>query len=146
MARHWKVDQPVRFKSAVEKAVWTDDSIWTILESSLHETEARTQAKSHEYGFSCIYLISAVGQLHVAHVPKLLGSEHFFGRIVHSVFWDEDENLEGKKVAVIGNGATGVQIIPNIALRAKQLTVFQRSPSWIIPRNNQCLSEFQQIP
>lgn len=58
---------------------------------------------------------------------------------------DNWERLEGRRVAVIGNGATGVQIVPETASRAIQLTVFERPPSWIILRNSQPLSELQQI-
>ena len=64
---------------------------------------------------------------------------------MHSAFWDEDEDIEGKGVAVIGNGATGVQIAPEIASRVKQSTVFQRSPRWIILRNDQSLPKLQQV-
>ncbi len=130
------------FNTAVEKAVWESDNEWSVYKTSTQDTEA---GKSTAYRISCRYLISAVGQLHTAHVPEIPGLKEYEGKVMHTANWDEDERLEGRRVAVIGNGATGVQIVPEVASRAKHLTVFQRSPSWIIPRNSQALPKIQQI-
>lgn len=86
-----------------------------------------------------------VGQLDTAYMSDIPGLKEYRGKVVRTANWEEGERLEGRRVAVIGNGATGVQIVPPLASRAKHLTVFQRSPSWIIPRNSQALSRLQQI-
>ena len=140
VARQWQLDRHVRFNTTVTKAEWEDDNGWKVLAKFGPEMEAATP---EEYEFSCRYLISAVGQLHTPHVPSLLGLEKFTGKILHTALWDEDVKFDGKRVAIIGNGATGVQVIPEVGPRAKQLTVFQRSPSWIIPRGKQSLSKLQ---
>ncbi|MFC3456173.1 flavin-containing monooxygenase [Amycolatopsis speibonae] len=79
-------------------------------------------------------LITAVGQLNRPRIPELSGQEEFLGTSFHSARWDHAHDLTGKSVAVIGNGCSAVQFIPEIASRAGRLTVFQRSPKWIIPK------------
>jgi len=81
-------------------------------------------------------LVSGIGALHLPTFPKLKGLESFAGRAFHSSEWDESYDLAGKRVAVIGTGASAVQIVPNIADKVAQLTLFQRTPSWILPRQD----------
>ena len=95
------------------------------------------------YEIAAKYLIFATGQLDTAFIPDFPGLEKYRGKIMHIANWDGNENLRDRRVAVIGNGASGVQIIPEIASSAQSLTVFQRSPSWIIPRNNSPLSRLE---
>ena len=132
----------MRFKTVVNKAVWKPDNGWSVYGTCTQDTGA---GKSEAFEITCRYLISAVGQLHTAYMPEIPGLNEYRGKVVHTANWDEGERLEGRRVAVIGNGATGVQIVPLVASRAKHLTLFQRSPSWIIPRNSQALSRLQQI-
>src|SRR4051812_19645965 len=79
-------------------------------------------------------VISALGQLNRPHVPDLPGLDGFQGTRFHSARWDHGHDLDGEAVAVIGNGASAVQFIPQIAPRARRLHVFQRTPSWIVPK------------
>ena len=81
-------------------------------------------------------LILATGPLNRPSFPPILGLERFGGSFVHSSAWDTSLDLAGKRVAVVGTGASGVQIIPNIADRVAKLTVFQRSAPWVMPRSD----------
>jgi cation diffusion facilitator CzcD-associated flavoprotein CzcO len=79
-------------------------------------------------------LIVATGQLHRTHVPRLPGT--FAGHAFHSAEWDHDYPLDGKRVAVIGTGASAVQFVPEIVDRVAKLVVFQRTGNWFLPRRN----------
>ena len=79
-------------------------------------------------------LITATGQLSNPALPQIEGLASFRGPAFHSARWDHGVDLAGKRVAVIGTGASATQFVPAIAARAAHLSVFQRSPSWIIPR------------
>ena len=81
-------------------------------------------------------LIVATGQLHQPALPRLAGAEEFAGHSFHSARWDHDYSLEGKRVAVIGTGASAIQFIPEVAQRAAKLHVFQRTGNWFLPRHN----------
>lgn len=81
-------------------------------------------------------VISASGGLANASFPKIAGIEAFEGHKIHSARWDHDYDFTGKRVAVIGTGASGVQIIPELVKVAKSVKVFQRTPGWVLPRPN----------
>lgn len=91
--------------------------------------------------FKVDYLISACGILHKAVFPAIEGLHDFKGKLFHSSEWDKSYQWQGKRIAVIGNGSTGVQMIPHLAKEAAQLTLFQRSPQWIMPAKNKTYSE-----
>lgn len=80
------------------------------------------------------FLIIGVGGLHTPQTPKLPGADEFTGAVWHSSGWNHDVDLTGKHVAVVGVGASGVQVIPELAARAARLTVFQRTPAWVLPK------------
>jgi cation diffusion facilitator CzcD-associated flavoprotein CzcO len=79
-------------------------------------------------------LVAGVGALHLPQIPELPGIEDFAGPAFHSARWRHDVDLTGKKVAVIGTGASAVQFVPKIAPEAAELTLFQRTPPWIMPK------------
>lgn len=81
-------------------------------------------------------LISAVGQLNRPRIPDLPGRERFAGPCFHSAAWDEGVKLRGKRVGVIGTGASAAQFVPEIAREAASLTIFQRTPNWLMPTPN----------
>jgi cation diffusion facilitator CzcD-associated flavoprotein CzcO len=81
-------------------------------------------------------LILATGQLHQPAVPRLEGAEGFRGHSFHSARWDSEYPLEGKNVAVIGTGASAIQLIPRVAEQARRLYVFQRTGNWFLARRN----------
>ena len=86
-------------------------------------------------------LVSGVGQLNRPMYPKLPGLENFRGKTFHSARWDHGYDLAGKRVAVIGNGASALQFIPRIAPVVGKLSLFQRSNNWVIPRGDRAYTD-----
>jgi len=97
------------------------------------------------------FLISAAGPLSDPLIPAMPGIETFAGTVFHSATWDHDYDLTGRNVAVIGTGASAIQFVPRIQRLVSRLTVFQRTPPWIIPRHDRQISRlehwlFRQAP
>ncbi len=115
----------IRFSSRVTAAHWDDDGrFWTLT----LEDGSRHTAR---------FLVSAVGPLSVPTYPRLPGLDDFQGEAYHTGLWPKHEvSFAGKRVAVIGTGASAVQAIPIIAETAEHLTVFQRRPNWCTPLHN----------
>ena len=86
-----------------------------------------------EYTFESTTLVSAIGQLNDPSRAHFRGEEDFSGQILHSALWSDDIALDGKHIAVIGTGATAMQLVPSIADRVASLTVYQRSAQWSRP-------------
>lgn len=82
----------------------------------------------------CRVLMAAMGPLHQPNIPRLAGAEEFRGPRFHSAQWDHGADLTGKRVAVIGTGASAIQFVPQIAKQAAEVTVFQRTPPWVMPK------------
>lgn len=95
---------------------------------------------------TCRYLLTAIGMLSAATLPRIKGIETFKGEAHHTYYWPKDDevDLEGKRVAVIGTGATGVQVISDIAPKVGELTVFQRRPNWCAPLHNSKIDDETQ--
>lgn len=111
----------IRWNTEVTDAAWDDDDgTWTLTTAAGERLRARA-------------VISAVGQLNRPHLPDLDGADGFTGRAFHSAAWDDSVDLAGKRVALIGAGASGFQIAPAIAEKVKHLTVFQRTAQWMFP-------------
>jgi len=89
-------------------------------------------------------LVSAVGLLTRPVVPALPGLDGFAGPVFHSAQWRHDVDLRGKRVAVIGTGASAIQFVPELARTASRLTVFQRTAAWVLPRNDHAYSDAQR--
>ncbi|MEU8358803.1 NAD(P)/FAD-dependent oxidoreductase [Nonomuraea sp. NPDC048882] len=79
-------------------------------------------------------VVSGIGALHIPKFPEIVGRESFTGPAFHSAEWDHSADLTGKRVAVVGTGASAVQFVPQLAPDARHLTVFQRTPPWIHPK------------
>ena len=79
-------------------------------------------------------VVSGIGALHVPSLPAIPGAERFAGTVFHSAQWDHSCDLEGKRVAVIGTGASAIQFVPPVAEKASSVRVFQRTPPWIQPK------------
>ncbi|MEV6277123.1 NAD(P)/FAD-dependent oxidoreductase [Nocardia sp. NPDC051832] len=80
------------------------------------------------------FVVGAVGGLEVPKLPEIEGIDKFAGKVVHTAKWDHDYDYRGKRIAVIGTGATALQLIPELADIASRLTVFQRRPIWVVPK------------
>src|SRR6201999_1946763 len=90
---------------------------------------------------TCRFVVLAIGLLSAPTMPRLEGLDDFKGLAFHTYYWPhEPVDLAGKKVAVIGTGATGIQLIGEIADKVGELTVFQRRPNWSAPLNNAPIS------
>ena len=81
-------------------------------------------------------VVTALGQLNRPKIPEIKGADRFKGSIFHSAQWQHDAPITGKKVAIIGNGPSAAQFIPEVAALADHMTVFQRSPCHVVPRND----------
>ncbi|PPA05792.1 alpha/beta hydrolase [Pseudomonas sp. MWU12-2312b] len=90
-------------------------------------------------------LISGTGQLSRPAFPKLAGMQSFKGHVFHSATWDHSYTLEGKRVAVVGTGASAIQFVPAIAGKVKHLKVFQRSPAYLMPRPDRAYSKLEKL-
>ncbi len=127
MRRHG-VDQHVRWETEVTSAAWDDNAgTWTVRVRAADGTEDALTARA---------VISAVGQLNRPNLPDIAGRDDFAGPSFHSAQWDHSVDLTGKRVALIGAGASGFQIAPAIAEEVEHLTVFQRTAQWMFPNPN----------
>lgn len=89
-------------------------------------------------------VFAAMGQFAKASVPAVEGIESFVGAAFHSAHWDHDVDLKGKRVAVVGSAASAVQLIPEVAKVAAEVTVFQRTANWVIPRGDRAIGELER--
>ena len=94
--------------------------------------------------YAARYLIWAAGVFSKTTRPRFPGDDLFEGPRFHSARWDHDVDLEGKRVAVIGTGASAIQFIPHLAAKAKELTIFQRTPPWVLPRKDRAIGAWQR--
>ncbi|MGH1421232.1 MAG: flavin-containing monooxygenase [Hyphomonas sp.] len=130
VADKFDLRQYMRFNSKVESMVWNEEArLWTVT-----LTTGET--------FVTRYVISCLGALSIPTLPRVDGIEDFKGQWFHTYDWpDEGLDLSRKRVGIIGTGATGIQIISEIADKVDSLTVFQRHANWSIPLNNAPISE-----
>jgi 4-hydroxyacetophenone monooxygenase len=121
----YDVRKRIRFGTEVVAARWDDEAAnWDVRVRSADGVEETLAANA---------LISAVGQLNRPKLPEIPGRDSFGGPAFHSAQWQHQHSLLGKRVAVIGTGASAFQLVPEIAKQASRLIVFQRSPPWMVP-------------
>jgi cation diffusion facilitator CzcD-associated flavoprotein CzcO len=121
-AAKYGIDDHIRYGSRVESMEWDDaDRLWTV------RTAGGDRHRAHA-------VISGAGALHIPSYPEIPGIDAFSGASFHSSRWDTSVDLTGKRVAVIGTGASAVQLVPTVARQAAHLAVFQRTPPWLVPR------------
>ena len=104
----------------------------------------RTRCDGREEELEADVLVSGVGQLHRPVVPEIPELDQFAGEAFHSAEWRHDVPLAGKRVACVGNGASAIQFVPEIAREVAHLTVFQRTPNWIIERGDREYTEAEK--
>ncbi len=123
VARDYGVDRLVVHGAKVTACRFSDaDCRWSVeTDGGIYEADA---------------VVLATGQLHQPAFPRIPGAETFAGHTFHSAEWDWDYGLAGKRVAVVGTGASAVQFVPEIAPEVEKLTVFQRTGNWFMPRKN----------
>ena len=118
----------IQFNTEVIEAVFDDQrQVWAVRVCDANGTETTHVVQA---------IVSAVGQLNRPKMPNIEGIDTFAGPSFHSARWDPSVDLAGKRVAVIGTGASAAQFIPAIADTVEHLTVFQRTPAWLLPVEN----------
>ncbi|CAK1358567.1 Phenylacetone monooxygenase [Cercospora beticola] len=129
---HYDLRRRIQFNVQVVSAKYSDEhQVWTI------ETAAGRS-------FTCRYFIPATRTLSVPRDPPFKGLERFTGKVYQSSNWpSQGVSLEGKRVAIVGTGSTGVQLVPKLAPAVKQLLVLQRTPCYAIPGRNEGIDEFR---
>ncbi|OBB84396.1 NAD(P)/FAD-dependent oxidoreductase [Mycobacterium sp. 852002-30065_SCH5024008] len=114
----------IEFNSHVDRAHWDDDEQrWHVFTEDGRE-------------FVGQFLISGAGALHIPSLPDIEGRDEFRGPAFHSAEWDHSVDLAGKRVAMIGTGASAIQIVPEIVGQVAELQLYQRTPPWVVPRSN----------
>ncbi|CAI6100739.1 unnamed protein product [Clonostachys chloroleuca] len=142
VATKYKLYSFVRFGSEVTEATWDEASKeWNVSVRMLSSKEAEA---CDSYTIQTKFFISGVGQLNQPYWPQIPGQARFHGKIMHAARWDWSYDLKGKRIAIIGNGAAAVQIAPEVAKVASQLTVFQRTPKWVISRLDNEVQEWKR--
>jgi cation diffusion facilitator CzcD-associated flavoprotein CzcO len=112
------------FNSLVDSAYWDEGEYrWHVFTADGRE-------------FVSQFVISCVGALHIPSIPDFEGRDRFAGPTFHSAQWDHSVYLTGKRVAVIGTGASAIQIVPEIVDTVSELQLYQRTPPWVVPRTN----------
>ena len=131
-AERFGIGPHLRANTRIITARWDEGAgAWTLSDVDGREYEAEV-------------LVSALGTFNAPATPELAGLGSFTGPKFHSAEWEHEHDLGGKRVAVIGTGASAAQIVPALAPSVERITVFQRSPSWILPRSDKPFSDAQK--
>ena len=128
-AAEYGVDRKVRFRHAVKRVSWSSkDALWTV--------EAERGPDGKPARFTCDFLFTCTGYYDYAggYAPEFPGAGRFAGQIVHPQKWPENLDYAGKRVVVIGSGATAVTLVPAMAETAAHVTMLQRSPTYVVSR------------
>jgi cation diffusion facilitator CzcD-associated flavoprotein CzcO len=126
-AREFGIERHIRFRHRVKRAAWSSEaSRWTV---EVERGEARELAR-----FTCSFLFVCSGyyDYEQGYTPEFPGRERFRGEVVHPQQWTEQVDYAGKRVVVIGSGATAVTLVPAMAETAAHVTMLQRSPTWVV--------------
>ncbi|WEK42692.1 MAG: NAD(P)/FAD-dependent oxidoreductase [Candidatus Sphingomonas colombiensis] len=127
-ARDYGIDRHIRFGHRVVGAAWsTAEACWTV-ECSVGDGSTR------QLTCNFLYMCSGYYNYAAGHAPEFAGTGDFHGQIVHPQFWPENLDYTGKKVVVIGSGATAVTLVPEMAKTASHVTMLQRSPTYVVSR------------
>jgi cation diffusion facilitator CzcD-associated flavoprotein CzcO len=123
------IDKHIRYGQLVTKAQWsTDDAQWTVTSTN------KATGATNTYTCSFLFMCSGYYSYKKGHTPEFTGRERFKGTIVHPQEWPTDLDYAGKRVVVIGSGATAVTIVPSMADKAQHVTMLQRSPTYMVSR------------
>ena len=128
-AREYDVDGNIRFRHRVARARWSSErACWTV--------EADVEGSGEPAVFTCGFLFLCGGYYKYAagYTPEFPGRERYRGRVVHPQHWSDDVEYAGKRVVVIGSGATAVTLVPALAGSAAHVTMLQRSPTYVVAR------------
>jgi cation diffusion facilitator CzcD-associated flavoprotein CzcO len=123
------IDKHIRYGQLVTKAQWsTDDAQWTVTSTN------KATGASNTITCSFLFMCSGYYSYKKGHTPEFAGREKFKGLVIHPQEWPTDLDYAGKRVVVIGSGATAVTIVPSMADKAAHVTMLQRSPTYMVSR------------
>ena len=126
-AAEYGIDRKIRYGHHVKRASWSSETAtWTV--------EAEHDGKPVSVSCNFLYMCAGYYDYAAGYTPDFVGVEAFGGRIVHPQHWPEDVDYAGKKVVVIGSGATAVTLVPEMAKTASHVTMLQRSPTYVVSR------------
>ncbi|WP_406354418.1 NAD(P)/FAD-dependent oxidoreductase [Streptomyces sp. NBC_01635] len=117
----------IRFDSEVKRMVWDTERL-------------RWDIETGSGSLSADVVVSATGPLSEPKTPDIPGLDTFPGKVFHSARWDHDYDLRGKRIAMVGTGASAIQIVPSVQPQVSRLTLFQRTPPWVLPRVDRPIS------
>ena len=128
VARDHDLRPSIRFRTTLVRATWD-------------EARALWRAETEDGEILARAIVSGAGGLHHPALPDIPGRQDFAGASFHTAAWDHATNLTGLRVGVIGTGASAIQVVPELAEREGHLTLFQRTPPWIMPKNDRPIPE-----
>jgi cation diffusion facilitator CzcD-associated flavoprotein CzcO len=129
VSENFNIKPLIQFNTSLDDARWDESRHLWVLETNQGQYLAKT-------------LICATGPITEPQTPKLDGLESFTGEMFHSAKWNHDYDLTGKRIAVIGTGASAIQFVPQIQPKAKELYVFQRTAPWVLPKPDMNLNDW----
>lgn len=132
VARKFNLLPHIHFNHEVTGAEWDDDA-------------QRWRLSTNEGEYTADVVMAALGPLSEPMIPKLPGIENFKGKTFHSQQWDHNYDLDGKRVAVVGTGASAIQFVPQIQKQVNELHLYQRSPAWVMPRSDRKISRLEHL-
>jgi cation diffusion facilitator CzcD-associated flavoprotein CzcO len=131
VAQRYRLYDRIRFNTPLTGAAWDDAAgCWRIT--------------TPDGEFTATYLVLGSGGLSDPSLPDIPGVETFAGTTFHSATWNHEHDLAGERVAVIGTGASAIQFVPHVQREAQQLTVFQRTAPWVLPRRDRRYTGFER--
>lgn len=131
-AEKYKIKPHIEYHQELTEATWSNEQSHWIVKTKAGKT------------YSTRTLVSAIGQLHHPSLPPMEGVGSFAGPSFHSAQWDHECDLTGKTVGVVGNAASAIQCIPEIAKVAKSVKIFQRSANWMLPKQDRLYKKWEK--
>lgn len=136
-AAEYQVDETIRYNHRVRRVSWSSrDARWTVEAETEPDNGTKTGTDKTVVQLTCnfLYLCTGYYDYDNGYTPKWPGVEHFRGAVVHPQQWPDDLDYTGKRIVVIGSGATAITLVPAMAERAAHVTMLQRSPSYVVSR------------
>jgi cation diffusion facilitator CzcD-associated flavoprotein CzcO len=146
----WEYTKKVATEAGILDRVVLDTSVinsaWDNVQQRwvVQVSTSSTDGTSEKRTYAARTLIAGAGGLSEPSLPEIKGIESFAGETFHTARWNHDVDLTGKRVAVIGTGASAIQLVPEVQKIAAQVDVYQRTPNWIIPRNERRFSRIEK--
>lgn len=131
-ASKYEILSHIKFNTVVEEASYSLGK-WYVKVNTQEDNNNHNNNNNNKETLVAEILVSGMGQLNVPKIPGHVGSEKFCGISFHTSRWNQQYDLSGKNVAIIGNGPSGIQVIPQIASKVQKLYIFQRTPNYIVP-------------